>query len=148
MTSLDVSPSSVRTRRSQLSCASLRLCSSRAFELPCFSHWVLSVVFRETNGRGEGKSKAKKVLAPHSNSPRVGPTVVVALLEVCQGSVGGCEALDVLVAVVEVARAGRQSASGKDHYRVGALCSETQFSKRHSLWPRRWAELHIVDLKR
>ena len=75
--------------------------------------------------------RAREALAPHSNSPRVGPTVVVALLGVCQGSVGGCQALDVLVAVVEVARAGRQSASGRDQYRVAALCSETQFSKYH-----------------
>ena len=63
----------------------------------------------------------------------------------CLGSArAALEALDVLVAVVEVARAGPQSAAGRDQYRVGALCSETQFSKRHSLWPRRWAELHNV----
>ena len=46
MTSLDVSPSSVSTRRSQWSCASLRLCSSRE---------VRGVVFRETHGRGEDR---------------------------------------------------------------------------------------------
>ena len=75
VTSLDVSPSSVSTRRSQWSCASLRVCSSHAFELHCFSNWVLVVVFRETNGQIESKERSCTTF----KFSRVGPT--------CRGSV-------------------------------------------------------------
>ena len=113
------------TRLSQWSCASLRLCSSRALEFPCLSDWVLAVVLRETNGRVESKEGCTILDLPH-----VDLKVVLALFTACQGNAGGCVAWDVRVAVVEVTRTGPQPAD------------ESFF------WPRRWVELHNVDLKR
>ena len=47
----------------------------------------------------------------------------MTLFEVCQGSAGGCVALDVQVAVVEVAGTDPRPAAGRDPYRVGVLIS-------------------------
>ena len=64
VTSLDVCPSFVSTTRSQWSCASLRLCSSRACAFSCFFDWVLAIVFQESNGRVESNEGSCTMLKP------------------------------------------------------------------------------------
>ena len=112
----------------------------------------------KTGRTAAGVPKTKRIPVTCLNFPCGGPTVEAVLSGFCQDNVRGCEAWDVLVAVVEVARAGLRLAAGRDRHRVGALFSASQSLQCHlprhlnpfgiSILRGRRAESHGVDLER